>query len=262
MLEELGVPYHLHEEYLPGSRRARSFHPCAKVPILLEYNTNTNNSMALPTATEVPPASSTTITTPLPSHPPDFSLYESVAINTYLGEACDSFLVPRDPHQRARYHQVCLYILCELDAQALWMQTKHERLGHVYGHLPEMVAQARTHFAQHNALIVQEYLLPTNDDNSHLYLLGKDFTAADIVYGHCLDWALSAGWKESIHDNPTLMAYRARYQERPAYQRARAMRQASQTIMLTREKAKQHQQTAAKAGSDTASSSSTPSSKM
>ena len=30
------------------------------------------------------------------------------------------------------------------------------------------------------------------------YLLGEHFTAADILYVHCLDWAESIGWYEGI----------------------------------------------------------------
>jgi glutathione S-transferase len=54
-------------------------------------------------------------------------------------------------------------------------------------------------------------------------LLGANFTAADILYVHCLDWASSIGWKTGQWPEH-LAAYRAKCHERAAYQKVKGMR--------------------------------------
>jgi glutathione S-transferase len=54
------------------------------------------------------------------------------------------------------------------------------------------------------------------------YLLGANFTAADILYVQCLDWAYSIGWKtEQWPDH--LAAYMRKCHERAAYQKVKGM---------------------------------------
>jgi hypothetical protein len=53
-------------------------------------------------------------------------------------------------------------------------------------------------------------------------LLGTKFTAADILYVQCLDWASSIGWK--TEQWPEHVAeYRAKCHERAAYQKVKGM---------------------------------------
>ena len=55
-----------------------------------------------------------------------------------------------------------------------------------------------------------------NDDlGDNNYLLGKDFSAADIMVGSTLMFAA-----EALEPFPTLQAYVKRLQERPAFKRA------------------------------------------
>lgn len=51
------------------------------------------------------------------------------------------------------------------------------------------------------------------------YLLGDEFSAADVLIGSIAIWAKSLGLLEN---RPLLLAYAHRLTERPAYQRSRA----------------------------------------
>jgi glutathione S-transferase len=51
------------------------------------------------------------------------------------------------------------------------------------------------------------------------YLLGEQFTAADLVVGSTLRWAMMF---KLIPEHPEFLAYMARFTERPALKRAEA----------------------------------------
>ena len=192
MLEELGVPYEHWEDYRPASRRVRALHGTGKVPLLLHHHKDN--------------------ATP-------FQLSESVAINTYLGDLYpDSGLVPSlsNTRDRALYNEVTCCLLSEVDAQGLWIHSKHEVMGQYFGFLPDAVQAAKTDFARVHTVFAQEH--PTK-----LYVLGEQFTAADILYVTLLDWAQSIGWV----DRDCQKDYRDRCHARPAFQRAHAIRKES-----------------------------------
>jgi glutathione S-transferase len=196
MLEELGnVPYE-HLPYRPASRRVREHNPTGKVPILLAYDDPTTTS-------------------------PSLTLTESVAINTYMGDLYpSSALVPTSgTRARAQYDQLCCTILSELDAQGLWMHRKHGTAMGKYlgGAIPEAVAAAQQHYTR-----MLPTLLP-----SDLYLLGKNFTAADILLVHCWDWAEQIGWNGSVSDE--WREYIQRCHHRAAYQKVWALLQHDET---------------------------------
>jgi glutathione S-transferase len=81
-----------------------------------------------------------------------------------------------------------------------------------------------------------------SSERPRLYLMGNAFTAVDILYVHCLDWSRAIGWEstwasmESDQDSEdnehvttpylTLQAYVQRCHDRPAYQRAKQLRDA------------------------------------
>jgi glutathione S-transferase len=182
MLQELGVEYE-HSIVAPWSDEIKLYHPMGKVPALVIDDT--------------------------------FSLYESAAINTYLGDVFSARkkLVPSCPSQeRAKYDQTILYIMTEIDAQALWIHRKHAALGKVFGDIPEAVQAAKAQFAKANQCLSRQ-LEP--------YVLGKEFSAADILYVHCLNWAIAIGWDDTwVGDDimaPRLVEYLSRCRSRPAY---------------------------------------------
>ena len=196
MLEELGVPYEHVASAMPVSREVRQYHKTGKVPVLLEYDNAASSS-------------------------PSFVLSESVAINTYLADTYgkDSGLVPTTgTRERAVYNELVCCILSELDAQGLWIQRKHEALSKYFGHIPEAVKAAETQFARVNEHIVTR-LNP--------FLMGDDFSAADILYVHCLDWSKAIGWQASWPEN--VEPYRQMCHQRPGYQRAKVLRNAETT---------------------------------
>jgi len=213
MLEELGLPYRIVEEAMPISRAVRKYVSTGKVPVLLEFDDK-----------------------PTPDFQnPSFVLSESAAINSYL---CDRYggggllgekeqqpppqlIPPPCTRERALYDQAVSCILSELDAQGLWLHRKHEALAQHFGAIPDAVVAARKQFDRINAHLAQQL---------HPYLLGSHFTAADILYVHCLDWAKGIGWHGEWPSN--VESYRQLCHERPAYQRAKQLRDAGKKSNL------------------------------
>ena len=203
MLEELGVTYKLHES-MPSTSNVTSFNPSGKVPVLLEFD-------------DKAPSENDSLKDLMPS----FVLAESAAINTYLGESLSSSLVPNGPREKALYDQTIHFIMSEIDGQALWMYRKHVHLGKIFGFIPEIKESSKKHFHRMNRLMVEQLKTSKGD-----FLLGREFTAADILYVNCLNWAKSYEWDEYYTDD--LEDYISRCQERPAYQRAKEIRNHSQ----------------------------------
>jgi glutathione S-transferase len=112
----------------------------------------------------------------------------------------------------------------ELDPN-LWVHRKHEALSKMFGAAPIAVAEAKRNFA-----IVLKVLATELWGRGGALLLGE-FSAADILLGHCLDWGEGIEWLEpalAAMDNTLaehLREYRARCMARPAYQRAVASKQ-------------------------------------
>lgn len=199
MLEELGRDYQ-HVVVQPWSRKLQPYNRLGKVPVLVER-----------TGSE------------------EFSLTESAAINTYLGEGTS--LIPSLGRERARFDQFVQCLLTEVDTQGLWIHRKHEALGEYFGHVPEAVKEAKRCFdkVHDNVLIPQLEMTQQNTASQNYYLLGDTFTAADILFVHCLDWAKSIGWMDrmdSTSKHGVLMDYWDRCRARPAYRRTKAIQQA------------------------------------
>jgi glutathione S-transferase len=143
----------------------------------------------------------------------DFTLTESAAIVTYLGEkyggATD--LVPQPgTHERARYDEACFFVMMELDAHTLYVVRRHRDLAQLYGEAPAAVAEAFAGF-ERQAATVESAL-----DDGRPYLLGAAFTGADILLGTCLQWARF--YERPLGDR--LSAYSSRVMARPAYEKA------------------------------------------
>ena len=192
MLEEVGASYVIDQGFMPSSRRTTSQNPAGKVPVLLEY-LDADSADAEPV----------------------FRLTESSAINTYLGQGSD--LVPADKHDRALYDATIAYLIAEVDAP-LWLLAKHttEPLTKRFGAMPECVDPSYSELTRAHAR-----LAPTLTP----FLMGSQFTAADILYSHCLEWQRSLDKTTLDGDHrQTLMEYLAKCRERPAYQRANAIR--------------------------------------
>lgn len=184
-----------------------------------------------------------------------FSMYESGPINTYLGDKYGSIpspspssSVPRihhpivGTHERALYDQTLSVILSELDAQGLWIHRKHEALGHIFQTIPEAVEHARKYFHKTNRVLMKQLQDSMdkvqqqqqgdddhgNDGVADYYLLGPNFTAADICYVHCLDWSKTIGWHDKWTQDQCLAQYLDRVRSRPAYQKVKSIRRLEQ----------------------------------
>lgn len=146
----------------------------------------------------------------------DLVLRESAAMVTYLGDRYgdrQNRLVPAfDTSTRAHYDQWCFFVMTELDATSLYVLRRHQDLASIYGDAPAAVDSARAYFLQQ--LSVAEKQLATSP-----YILGSNFSGADILLVSCLDWAVFYGF-----DLPTpVQSYHARATDREAYQRAFAL---------------------------------------
>jgi glutathione S-transferase len=146
----------------------------------------------------------------------DFTLTESAAIVTYLGERYGrgSGLVPdAATRERARYDEACFFVMMELDAHTLYVVRRHRDLAALYGEAPAAVTEAFAGFDRQVGTV--EAAL--RDGRPHL--LGDTFTGADILLGTCLQWATFYG--RPLADG--LSAYLGRVLARPACSRAAAI---------------------------------------
>ncbi len=120
----------------------------------------------------------------------ELTLTESAAIVTYLSDryaAEAQALVPRETVARAQCLEACFFVLSELDATTLYVIRRHEGLPHIYGEAPAANVAARSYFLQQMRTI--ERLLA----DERPFLLGMEFTAADLLLCTCLSWARACG---------------------------------------------------------------------
>ena len=138
-------------------------------------------------------------------------LSESAAIVTYLAETYgNGRLIPAAGTSRAKYFEWISFVSMEIDATTLYVLRRHEALTHIYGEAPTANAAARGYFARMIAAAAREL------EDGRTYLLGTEFSGADIVMTTCLDWAIA-------YDVPLpepWLAYRERTVARPAHARA------------------------------------------
>ena len=140
----------------------------------------------------------------------DLVLSESPAIVTHLAEsyspdACR--LIPTDPNDRARYFEWLSFIAMELDATSLYVMRRHVDLHEIYGQAPEANATAQAYFERMIGAAAEAVA------GAGTYLLGADFSGADILMVSCLNFS-------DRYDIPLPQAvadYRARVSARAGY---------------------------------------------
>jgi glutathione S-transferase len=148
----------------------------------------------------------------------DFTLTESAAIVTYLGEAYGpargvALVPPAGTRERARYDEACFFVMMELDAHTLYVVRRHQDLAALYGEAPNAVREAFAGFDRQVAT-VEEALA-----DGRSFLLGDVFTGADILLATCLEWA--GFYRRAL--GARLSSYLERARSRPAYARAAAL---------------------------------------
>ena len=142
----------------------------------------------------------------------DLVVGESGAILLHLasryGGGRDFVPEPASP-QRARFDDLCFFILTELDAP-LYVIRRHAGLPEIYGESVVAVDAARAYFRRQ----VEETQRQLSDGRPHL--LGDTFSVADILLVSCLTWADFIG----VEVGALLEDYRERLTQRLAYRAA------------------------------------------
>jgi len=142
-----------------------------------------------------------------------FILTESVAIIQYLSETFGNpelMGTSGDPESRAILNEWCYFIATELDAGSLYVMRRHAGLEHIYGAAPMAVEAARSYFIENAEAMAPRIA------SSGRYLMGDQFSIADILLMTCLDWAVTS----RIPLSTSLHEYRSRVAGRPAYRKA------------------------------------------
>jgi glutathione S-transferase len=134
-------------------------------------------------------------------------LTESAAIMSYLGDKYgDATLVPSPgTANRGLYDQWACFAIAELE-QPLWTIGKHKFALPKERRVPAVFETAEWEFQK--ALKLLSVGLSNKD-----YILGDDFSAADILLGHTLFWGLS--FKQPI-EQENLINYIERLKNRPS----------------------------------------------
>jgi glutathione S-transferase len=141
----------------------------------------------------------------------DFVLTESAAICTYIGERFPaSGLVPSRINDRAHYYQWSFFTMSELETP-LWTMTKHTKILPKERQIPAIAESCIWEF-QRAANVLAKHL------EGREFVVGEQFTAADILLGATLNWARKA---EIQLMSTVLEAYADRMADRPALLRAR-----------------------------------------
>lgn len=184
MLEEIGVPYEIVQKSMhDGSLKTPEYlklHPHGAVPTLQDG---------------------------------DLTIYESGAICLYLADKYpDAKLAPPiSSPQRGLYYQWVLYAIATIEPPILKVFLNTIQLPEAERQ-PKVAEEGRTQFKAVCDVV-------TNALKGKQYLLGDQFTAADIMVGGTLGWASMMGL---LADHPALQEYVQRINQRPAAQRANA----------------------------------------
>lgn len=148
----------------------------------------------------------------------DLLLTESAAIITYIGDKySDKGLVPvAGTAERGLYNQWSYFALTELE-QPLWSMGKHRFAIPEEYRIAEMLNTAAWEYQR--ALELLEKGLGNNN-----YILGNEFSAADILLAHTLKWGVN--FKQELNQS-ALQDYLQRCTGRDALARAIEREEAS-----------------------------------
>jgi glutathione S-transferase len=153
----------------------------------------------------------------------DFTIAESAAIVAYLAEAYCSEnvrLLPIGQRERAQCLEWSFFITMELDATSLYVARRHTQLKHIYGEAPAAVENAKNYFFQQLRFVDQ--VLRTDGP----FLMGSEFTTADILLTTCLTWAIALD--APVYDS--CRAYLERVTTREGYKTASTANTRRQTV--------------------------------
>ncbi|NER46586.1 MAG: glutathione S-transferase family protein [Symploca sp. SIO1B1] len=183
LLEEMGIPYELISVTMSMTQQPeyRQLHPHGKVPVLVDD---------------------------------EITIFESAAICAYLADKYPEKAMAPSPGTPARgyYYQWLFYASLTLEPPV------EKFLFHALPHLPEKLLPHKQ-YTQVSLPEIKQWFTkvcePLNEvlrDNN--YLVDNRFSAADVVTGGVLLWALKLGMLKE--DNP-VKAYITHLMERPAF---------------------------------------------
>lgn len=177
MLRELGIPFETTEVNLRDLPQGYkdTLHPLGKIPVLKDG---------------------------------DFTVFESVAICTYLADKHpEKNLVPKvGTKERALYDQWNYFTMTELEAP-LWQMTLHTWIYPDEMKIPATIEPSR-HAAKSVGRIFEKEL------STRTHILGDAFSAADIILGYTLMWGQMF---ELFNEMPSLQKYIDTLKQRPAF---------------------------------------------
>lgn len=142
----------------------------------------------------------------------DFSLFESAAICTYIGDKYKKLVPAAGTQSRAKYDQWISVILTSIEAHAGrifacdFFYDQDDETKHLKNFAQSMLA---------NFLPVVEQHLKQNK-----YLVGNEFTVADIAMTGALNFIHHT---DILSEYPQLKKYLSAIHDRPAYQKAFAL---------------------------------------
>jgi glutathione S-transferase len=137
-------------------------------------------------------------------------LTDSSAIMTYLADRHGALIPAPGTIERAHHDALVHTVLDEMDA-ILWMAARHSFILPEAQRLPAIKDSLRWEWARSLARLAPRIAGDC--------LMGDEFTIADIICAHCLNWGTAI--KFEISPEPVL-AYQQRMRDRPAFQRLMA----------------------------------------
>lgn len=197
-LAELGTPMNFKHEDVPsrgpethGNPEFMRLNPAGKIPVLIDG---------------------------------DFVINESAAIMNYLSDkaralgATKSLAPLSGTPARARYDAFCFFVMSELDAQGMYIPRKHAVGGPLreqYGEDAQAVAAAAEYYKK-NLKVLADNLR----ESKAPYLMGEDFSCADILLCNVCCAGANLGWFP--WDDEALVEYMRRIVVRPAFVKTQA----------------------------------------
>ncbi|HJN49523.1 MAG: glutathione S-transferase family protein [Pseudomonadales bacterium] len=142
-------------------------------------------------------------------------LTESAAIVNYLALLSDGDLMPSTPSSRARYDEICYFVMTDFE-QPLWSIGKHSFALPEEQRVKEMLATAAWEFSK--SLTALRVHMTGRQLDTSAFAVGSAFTMADVLLAQTLNWA--DRFEMSIPKD--LIAYRDRMYARAACRRALA----------------------------------------
>ena len=141
----------------------------------------------------------------------DEVITDSTAIITYLADKHGSLTAKAGTLARAHQDAMTQRFLDELDA-VLWTAARHSFALPKDQRVPEVKPSLKWEFNRNLDRIESQIKGP--------YVMGEEFTIADIVLTHCLNWAFGAKFPV---ENQAMLAYGKSMRARPAHQRVAAL---------------------------------------